>query len=152
MQLCFLLHSISECLYCINRRRATPLSCCQLHAAAIVKAAVVAELDRRWRPQEGAFGDEQAEGLQPAVGWRQQRTAGAGCDETPPSASVRRRTVGQSPSTASPNRAAWEIGESRKRCLSDSLISAKVSHRWRSWTTNVGHRLTQGPRRDFRRP
>ncbi len=30
-------------------------------------------------------------------GWRQQRTAGAGCDETPPSASVRRRTVGQSP-------------------------------------------------------
>ncbi len=40
-------------------------------------------------------------------------------------------------STASPNRPAWEIGESRKRCLSDSLISAKVSHRWRSWTTNV---------------
>ncbi len=29
-------------------------------------------------------------------------------------------------STASPNRPAWEIGESRKRCLSDSLISAKV--------------------------
>ncbi len=40
-------------------------------------------------------------------------------------------------STASPNRPAWEIGESRKRCLSDYLISAKVSHRWRSWTTNV---------------
>ncbi len=79
-----------------GRRRATPLSCGQLHAAAIVKAAVVAELERRWRPQKGAFGDEQAEGLQPAVGWRQQRTAGAGC-ETPPSASVRRRTVGQSP-------------------------------------------------------
>ncbi len=38
---------------------------------------------------------------------------------------------------ASPNRPAWEIGESRKRCLSDSLISTKVSHRWRSWTTNV---------------
>ncbi len=80
-----------------GRRRAAPLSCGQLHAAAIVKAAVVAELERRWRQQEGAFGDEQAEGLQPAVGWRQQRTAGAGCDETPPSASVRRRTVGQSP-------------------------------------------------------
>ncbi len=31
-----------------------------------------------------------------AVGWRQQRTAGAGCDETPPSAFVQRRTVGQS--------------------------------------------------------
>ncbi len=74
-----------------------PLSCGQLHAAAVVKAAVLAKLERRWRQQEGAFGDEQAEGLQPAVGWRQQRTAGAGCDETPPSASVQRRTVGQSP-------------------------------------------------------
>ncbi len=31
-------------------------------------------------------------------------------------------------SSASPKRPAWEIGESRKRCLSDSLIS---------WTTNV---------------
>ncbi len=29
--------------------------------------------------------------------WRQQRTVGAGCDETPPSASVAQRTVGQSP-------------------------------------------------------
>ncbi len=29
--------------------------------------------------------------------WRQQRTTGAGCDKTPPSASVRWRTVGQSP-------------------------------------------------------
>ncbi len=74
-----------------------PVSCGQLHAAAIVQAAVVAELERRWRQHEGTLGDEQTEGLQPAVGWRQQRTAGAGCDETPPSASVRRRTVGQSP-------------------------------------------------------
>ncbi len=64
---------------------------------AVVKAAAEAELERRWRPQEGAFGDEQTEGLQPAVGWRQQRTAGAGCVETPPSAAVRQRTVGRSP-------------------------------------------------------
>ncbi len=69
-----------------------PLSCGQLHAAALVKAAAVAELERRWRQQEGALGDKQTEGLQPAVGWRQQRTARAGCDEMPPSASVRRRT------------------------------------------------------------
>ncbi len=80
-----------------GRRRAAPVSCGQLHAAAVVQAAVVAELERRWRQQEGALGDEQTEGLQPAVGWRQQRTAGAGCVETPPSASVRRRTAGQSP-------------------------------------------------------
>ncbi len=80
-----------------GRRWAAPVSCGQLHAAAVVQAAVVAELERRWRQQEGTLGDEQTEGLQPAVGWRQQRTAGAGCDVTPPSASVRRRTVGQSP-------------------------------------------------------
>ncbi len=80
-----------------GQRRAAPLSCGQLHAVAVVKAAAEAELERRWRPQEGALGNEQTEGLQPAVGWRQQRTAGAGYVETPPSAAVRRRTVGQSP-------------------------------------------------------
>ncbi len=80
-----------------GQRRAAPLSCGQLHAVAVVKAAAVAELERRWRQQEGALGDEQTEWLQPAVGWRQQQTAGAGCVETPPSASVRWRTVGQSP-------------------------------------------------------
>ncbi len=37
-------------------------------------------------------------------------------------------------SNALPERPAWEIGESRKR---DSLISARSSHRWRSWTTRV---------------
>ncbi len=42
----------------------------------------VAEQERRWRQQEGALSNEQTEELQPAVGWRQQRTAGAGCVET----------------------------------------------------------------------
>ncbi len=46
-----------------GRRRAAPVSCGQLHAAAVVQAAVVAELERRWRQQEGALGDEQTEGL-----------------------------------------------------------------------------------------
>ncbi len=78
-----------------GRRQAATISCGQLHAAAVVKAAGVAELERRWRQQECALGDEQMEGLQPAVGWRQQLNAGAGCDEMPPSASVRLRTVGQ---------------------------------------------------------
>ncbi len=59
-----------------GRRQAAPLSCGQLHAVAVVKAAAVAELEQRWRQQEGTLGDEQMEGLQPAVGWRQQRTAG----------------------------------------------------------------------------
>ncbi len=52
-------------------------------------------------------------------------------------------------STASPERPAWEIGESRKRCLSDSPISARSSHR--SFLDHQrGHRLTEGPRCDFR--
>ncbi len=118
-------------------------------AVAVVKAAAEAELERRWRPQEGALGDEQTEGLQPAVGWRQQRTAGAGYVKTPPSAAVRRRTVGQSPP---PLRRIGRPGRSgrlrndvcqtpsyppRSAIGADSLISTKVSHRWRSWTTNV---------------
>ena len=49
------------------QRRAAPLSWCQLHAVAM-KAAAEAGLERRWRQQEGALGDEQAEGLQPAAG------------------------------------------------------------------------------------
>ncbi len=114
-----------------GRRRAAPVSCGQLHAAAVVQAAVVAELERRWRQQEGALGDEQTEGLQPAVGWRQQDVTKASV------CFCAAENCWAKSSTASPNRPAWEIGESRKRCLSDSLIYAKVSHRWRSWTTNV---------------
>ncbi len=49
-------------------RWAAPLSCGQLYAAGIVKAAAEAELERRWRQQEGSLGDEQTEELQPAVG------------------------------------------------------------------------------------
>ncbi len=52
-------------------------------------------------------------------------------------------------STASPERPAWEIGESRKRCLSDSPISARSSHRSFLYHQS-GHRLTEGPRCDFR--
>ncbi len=87
----------------------------QLHAAAAVKAAAVAELERRRRQQEGALGDEQMEGLQLAVGGRQQRTFCAA------------EKCWAKSSTGSPNRPAWEIGESKKQCLSDSLISAKVA-------------------------
>ncbi len=41
------------------------------------------------------------------------------------------------PSTVSPNSPAWEMGTSRKRALSTSFISARLSQRWRSWTTMV---------------
>ncbi len=73
--------------------KTTGLSCGQIHATAAAKTAV-AELERRWRPQESALGDEEIEGLQPVARWRQCKTAGAGYVETFPSASEQRRTVG----------------------------------------------------------
>ncbi len=41
------------------------------------------------------------------------------------------------PSTVSPNSPTWEMGASRKRALSTSFISTRLSQRWRSWTTMV---------------
>ncbi len=41
------------------------------------------------------------------------------------------------PSTVSLNSPPWEMGASRKRALSTSFISARLSQRWRSWTTMV---------------
>ncbi len=40
-------------------------------------------------------------------------------------------------STVSPNSPAWETRASRKLTLSTSLLSARLSHRRRSWTTSV---------------
>ncbi len=40
-------------------------------------------------------------------------------------------------STVSPNSQAWETRASRKLTLSTSLLSARLSHRRRSWTTSV---------------
>ncbi len=40
-------------------------------------------------------------------------------------------------STVSPNSQAWETRASRKLTLSTSLLSARLSHRRHSWTTNV---------------
>ncbi len=40
-------------------------------------------------------------------------------------------------STVSPNSTAWEMGASRKRTLSASLISARLSHSWRFWATSA---------------
>ncbi len=47
-----------------------------------------------------------------------------------------RRCWAQS-STVSPNSPAWETRASRKLTLSTSLLSARLSHRRRSWTTSV---------------
>ncbi len=93
-----------------------------------------AALDRRWRQQEGTLGDERAAaggGVVTAAGRR-----GRLCCLI---ISVRFCAVENWArlSTVWPKRPALEIGESKKRCLSDSLISAWFNHRWRSWTTSV---------------
>ncbi|XDV37031.1 hypothetical protein PO909_006722 [Leuciscus waleckii] len=41
-------------------------------------------------------------------------------------------------STASPNSPTCDMGESRNLTLSASLMSARLSQRWRYWTTKVG--------------
>ncbi len=116
------------------RRSLRPAPCCG-HCEGCCCGRAGAEGGGRRRAPSAT---SRAEGLQPAVGGLLDSSGPPGQDdETPPSASVRRRTVGQSPPSLRRIGPAWEIGESRKRCLSDSLISAKVSHRWRSWTTNV---------------
>ncbi len=67
--------------------------CDRLHDAARWKAAAAAW--ERGRPQGGAHGDEQAEGLQPE--WKQQRvSSGAWCAWSPQSASVLPKTAGHS--------------------------------------------------------
>ncbi len=114
----------------------TPLSCGQLHTVAVVKAAAEAELERRWRQQEGAR--RRADGGAAAGGGVETAADCRGriCQNTSVCCCAAENCWAK-PSTASPNRLAWEIGASKKRCLSDSLISTKVSHRWHSWTTNV---------------
>ncbi len=93
---------------------------CLLQAAAGRRGAAGATLERRW--------------MQPAAGWRQQRAAGLGFVVwSPPSASVRQRTGPGSP----PHRRSCLPGRSGSRCLSDYLISARFSHRCRSWITRV---------------
>ncbi len=46
-------------------------------------------------------------------------------------------------STVSPNSPAWETRASRKLTLSTSLLSARLSHRRRSWTTSVDIAFTR---------
>ncbi len=73
--------------------RAGRPACDRLHDAARWKAAAAAW---EWgRPEGGAHGDEQAEGLQPE--WKQQRvSSGAWCVWSPQSASVLPKTAGHS--------------------------------------------------------
>ncbi len=58
--------------------------------------------------------------------------AGAICD-----ASASAENCWAQSSTVSPNSPTWETRASRKLTLSTSLLSARLSHRRRSWTTSV---------------
>ncbi len=114
--------------------RGVPLSCERLDAPAYVSIRPGAE--RLWRTQEGAHGDGQTEAWPRGQRWMVHH-AGAGCAGSPRSAAVPPRTAGRSPRrcrrTALPGR--W--GRRGKRALSTSFISARLSQRWRSWTTMV---------------
>ncbi len=114
--------------------RGAPLSCERLNAPAYVSIRPGAE--RLWRTQEGAHGDGQTEAWPRGQRWMVHH-AGAGCAGLPRSAAVPPRNCWTKPSTVSPNSPPWEMGASRKLALSTSFISARLSQRWRSWTTMV---------------
>ncbi len=99
-----------------GRRRAAPLSCGQLHAAAVVKAAVVAELERRWRQQEGAFGDEQTRAVT-YVALRARSVAVRSSCNTPGSAS---------PSTLCFNALAWWTCRRAMACRAEAACPAAL--------------------------
>ncbi len=102
--------------------------CDRLHDAARWKAAAAAW--ERGRPQGGAHGDEQAEGLQPE--WKQQRVSSGAwvcfCAAENCWAQL---------STASPKRPVCDTGAFRNCTFSCSFMSVRHSQRWRSWTTSV---------------
>ncbi len=130
-----------------GKRRAAPLSCCQHQAAAGVKAAAGARAGANvgaagGRPRRRAGGGAATGGgVMTAVGRRGKNVSARFCAMENCWAKL---------STASPERPAWEIGESRKRLLVGLTISARSSHR--SFLDHQsGHRLTEGDRAcDFR--
>ncbi len=95
----------------------------RLDAPAYVSIRPGAE--QLWRTQEGAHGDGQTEAWPQGQRWMVHH-AGAGCAGSPRSAAVPPKTAGRSPRRCR-----------RKRALSTSFISARLSQRWRSWTTMV---------------
>ncbi len=113
--------------------RGAPLSCERLDAPAYVSIRPGAE--QLWRTQEGVHGDGQTEAWPRGQRWMVHH-ARAGCAGSPRSAAVPPRTAGQSPRrcrrTALPG--IWGRRESVP-CRRPS--SARLSQRWRYWTTMV---------------
>ncbi len=54
-------------------------------------------------------------------------------------------------STASSKRPVWDMGAFKNRALSASPMSARHSHRWRSWTTQWTSHGPERPRHNLRR-
>ncbi len=90
--------------------------------------------EQLWRTQEGAYGDGQTEAWPRGQRWMVHH-AGAGCAGLICCCTA--ENCWAKPSTVSLNSPAWEMGASRKRALSTSFISARLSQRWCSWTTMV---------------
>ncbi len=108
--------------------RGAPLSYERLDAPAYVSIWPGAE--QLWRTQEGAHSDGQIEAWPRGQRWMVHH-AGAGCAGSPRSAAVPRELLGNALDDQPC------LGASRKRALSTSFISARLSQRWRSWTTMV---------------
>ncbi len=86
--------------------------------------------------QEGAHGDKQTGAWPAAERWQMVHHAGARCVEWPRSAFCTAENCWAQSSPVLPNSPAWETRASRKHTLSTLLISARLSHRWRSWPTS----------------
>ncbi len=113
--------------------REVPLSCERLDAPA--KVSIRPGAEQLWRMQEGAHGNGQTEAWPRGQQWMVHH-AGAGVLDRLGLLLYRRELLGK-PSMVSLNSPAWEMGASRKCASSTSLISTRLSQRWRSWTTMV---------------
>ncbi len=92
--------------------------------------------EQLWRTQEGAHGDVQNETWPRGQAVDGASRRGRMCWIASVLMLVLPRTAGEA-LDVSPNSPAWEMGASRKRALSASFISARLSQRWRSWTSMV---------------
>ncbi len=126
--------SISWTTWGLAGTRGAPLSCERLDAPAYVSIRPGAE--RLWRTQEGAHGDGQTKAWPRGAAVDGASRRGRMCWIASVCCCTAENCWAK-PSTVSPNSPPWEMGASRKRALSTSFISARLSQRWRSWTTMV---------------
>ncbi len=113
--------------------RGEPLSCERLDALA--KVSIRPGAEQLWRTQEGTHGDGQTEAWPRGQRWMVHH-AGAGVLDCLGLLLYCRELLGKALDDVAEQPCLGD-GASRKRALSTSFISARLSQRWRSWTTMV---------------